>query len=277
MLNPKELSLWRDFIVDQCGICFDENKAYLLENKLYGLLVETGSRDFSDFYQKVIQQNNPAMKQRIVESLTIHETLWFRDMKPFVILEKILFPQLLDSVYYAKKQKIRIWSSACSTGQEPYSIAIIATLFCQAKNLNPADVFEITATDISNKALASAKDAMYNYLSISRGLSDEKKNRFFISDGKNWKIKDAIQSLVQFRQFNLKDPFSWIGHQDIIFCRNVCIYFNDNLKKQILQNVHSVLNPSGFLFLGATESLLGYTSLFQVLLSDGALYYTVKK
>ena len=277
MLNSKEISLWRDFIVEQCGICFDENKAYLLENKLYGLLVETGSRDFYDFYQKVIQQNNPAMKQRIVESLTIHETLWFRDMKPFVILEKIMFPQLLDSVYYAKKQKIRIWSSACSTGQEPYSIAIIATLFCQAKNLNPADVFEITATDISNKALSSAKDAMYNYLSISRGLSDEKKNRFFISDGKNWKIKDAIQNLVQFRQFNLKDSFGWLGHQDIIFCRNVCIYFNDNLKKQILQNIHSVLNPSGFLFLGATESLLGYTSLFQVLVSDGALYYTVKK
>lgn len=270
-MNENEFAMWSEYLEKVCGIHLGKQKAYLFTGKLMGLIKESESKSFGDFLYKVQNDNTKKLEKEIVETMTTKETLWFRDVKPFKILEEALLKEL------AKKSMIRIWCAATSYGQEPYSIALtILEMKRKGIPINP-DKVDILATDISDRALHFAKEGKYDSLAISRGLAPDIRNNYFEQVERYWKIKDCAKKMIRFQNLNLKNPFLHLGHKDIIFCRNVCIYFSEILKKQIFRNIASLLRPEhGFLFLGAAESLSTYSNEFQLLSHSGGIYYKVK-
>lgn len=270
-LNDTELQFWRTYLENVCGIHLSIQKAYLFSGKLLPLLQKYNCSDYMELFHKTKNDFTKSFENEVIEAMTTNETLWFRDAKPFIILEDIIKKELSKN-----NSPIKIWSAACSYGQEPYSIAI-TILELQKKGINiSSNRFEIIATDIDQQVLNIAKSGVYDSLAISRGLNTEIRNKYFDSDGKNWKIKDNVKNMVNFQKLNLKDPFTSLGKKDIIFCRNVCIYFSEQFKKDIFTRLSALLKPSGFLFLGAAESLSTYSNDFQLLTNFGGIYYKVK-
>lgn len=270
-LSETEFNLWTTYLENVCGIHLSTQKAYLFSGKLLPLLQKYNCTDYAQLFQKTKNDFSKSFENEVIEAMTTNETLWFRDAKPFIILEDVIKKELVKNT-----STIKIWSAACSYGQEPYSIAItILELQKKGINLSPGR-FEIVATDIDQQVLNIAKAGVYDSLAISRGLTIDMRTKYFDSDGKNWKIKDSVKKMVTFQKLNLKDSFTSLGKKDIIFCRNVCIYFSEQFKKDIFTRISSLLRPSGFLFLGAAESLSTYSNDFQLLTNFGGIYYKVK-
>jgi chemotaxis protein methyltransferase CheR len=275
-IETREFQLLRDYIEKHCGIHLDESKAYLIENRLLTLMIENGCSNYIDFYQKALNDQTHTLRDKIIDAMTTNETLWLRDFSPFKIFQYELLPSFLKDIISGSKKTIRIWSAACSTGQEPYSIAMIIHEFSRANPLFHPSKVEIIATDISPTVLFLAKAARYDTLSISRGLPDEFRSRYFEQNGKVWLLKDTIKNMVSFKKLNLQEDFSSLGHFDIVFCRNVLIYFSDEFKKDVLNRMASRLKPDGFLIVGASESVSNYSSIFSMLTYERALYYKVR-
>jgi len=212
------------------------------------------------------------LRESVVDAMTTNETLWFRDTHPFRILEEIILPELLDN----RTTAIKLWSAACSTGQEPYSISMI---FDEYKRKHPAarSTLNIVATDISPTVLAAAKKAEYEMLAIGRGLSKERVDKYFIkSANDSWKVKPEFTKAVSFRSLNLMDSYQVLGKFDIVFCRNVLIYFSAEAKKDILSRLHGSLKPGGYLVLGASESLSGLPDKFDMVHCRPGIIYRAK-
>jgi len=275
-IDSNEFRLMRDYIEKHCGIFIDEQKTYLMETRLTTLMVENGCRNFTEFYSKALGDKTNALRDKIVDAMTTNETLWFRDRTPFTVLEEVLLPQMGQEIASGKRSSIKIWSSACSTGQEPYSIAMIIREYARKqRSLQPHHV-TIVATDISPSVLFLAKAGRYDGLVISRGLPDTMRNAYFKEDGKVWVINDEIKNMVTFKKMNLQEDFAFLGRMDIIFCRNVLIYFAENFKKDILQRVAKLLRPRGYLIVGASESITNYSTEYDMRTHSRALYYQVK-
>ncbi len=213
------------------------------------------------------------LREAVVDAMTTNETLWFRDGHPFRILNERIFPE------FARKpgvSSLRIWSAASSTGQEAYSISMTAEEFRRA---NPGQLrggLNIVGTDISHRVLEVARKAEYEILAIGRGLSKERLAAFFAEKGSGlWQVKPEIRRGVEFRPLNLLDSYAALGKFDIIFCRNVLIYFSAELKLDILTRMHAALKPGGFLLLGASETLNGLPDKFEMVhCSPGIIYRT---
>ncbi len=275
-----EFNLFRDYIENHCGIYMKHEKKYLLETRLASLVDDSKCKSFSEFYFKLKNESMYSdLLHQVVDALTTNETLWFRDIKPFEILDEIVFPEMKDKLISKKKDKINIWSAACSTGQEPYSIAVTALNYFQKKtgrSIFPEYV-KILATDISNSILCSAIEGKYNTLSINRGLPQHILETFFKKKGEDWHILPEVKNMIKFKQLNLKVPFSGtIGTFDIVFLRNVIIYFSDPFKKVLFERISRNMNPGGYLFLGTGESVGGYTEAFEMLRYKDFLYYRLK-
>ncbi len=275
-IEANEFRLLRDYIEKHCGIRVDENKSYLIETRLTALMVENGCKTYTEFYYKALADTTRTLQEKIIDAMTTNETLWFRDESPFSVLKNVLLPEYIKELSEGKRQKVRIWSAACSTGQEPYSMGItIQELLKGNRNVKP-EQFEIVATDISPTVLFLARAGRYDPIVIARGLSDEMRNRYFVQQGKVWIINDTIKNMVTFKKLNLQEDFSFIGKQDIVFCRNVMIYFSDQFKKEIFSKIARLLRPSGYLFVGASESVINYSTEYQMMNNQRALYYKVK-
>ena len=205
--------------------------------------------------------------------MTTNETLWFRDGHPFLILREKLLPPLGAELRAGNRFRIRIWSGASSTGQEAYSIAMTIHEFCRPTPGCGRSQFEILASDISPSALFLAKAARYDEAALGRGLSDERRERFFHPEGRVWVVNDEVKRMVTFRKFNLQDSLEPLGHFDIVFLRYVSIYFSDPLKRQIYQGIASLLAPDGHLIISAVESLRGISDAFAQLSHAGGSYY----
>jgi chemotaxis protein methyltransferase CheR len=272
-ITINEFKLLRDLIEKLCGIALGDEKAYLIETRLAGLLAENGCADFGSFYRLVSQDPNPKLRDKIVDAMTTNETLWFRDTHPFVILREQLLPKLAEGLTSGNRFRIRIWSGACSTGQEPYSIAISIHEFCNANPSIRPEQFEIMATDISPSALMLAKLGRYDNAAVSRGLPDHLRNRYFRQDGNVWVASDELKRLITFKKFNLQDPMDPLGRFDIVFMRYVTIYFSDPFKQQIYQGVAKLLAPEGNLIISAVESLRGICGDFSQQSHAGGSYY----
>jgi chemotaxis protein methyltransferase CheR len=272
-ISAAEFRLLRDLIERLCGIALGEEKAYLIETRLAGLLVEHGCQDFGAFYRLVASDPNPQLKERIVDAMTTNETLWFRDGHPFVILKEKLLPALAARLRDGSRFRVRLWSAACSTGQEPYSLAMSVLEFCR---LNPGvrpEQFEILATDISPSALFMAKAGRYDQAAVNRGLPDALRDRYFRPEGHVWVAGDDLKRLITFRKFNLLEPLEPLGAFDIVFMRYVAIYFSDAFKQRIYGNVANLLAPSGHLLISAVESLRGISDAFVQLGHANGAYY----
>lgn len=275
LLTTDEFEMLSSFIEDVCGIALQADKQYLVESRLSNLLAENGCENFGEFYNKAKDRANVELRDKIVDAMTTNETLWFRDESPFIALREKIFPE-----YFEQKKPIKIWSAACSTGQEPYSIVMTAheTLRSMPSVNLPVDMLlSILATDISSSALMLAKNARYNAIAMSRGLAPEFKDRYFDVDGQICKVKEEIKKPITFQKFNLQMPFEPMGEVDIVFLRNVAIYFSAEFKKELFAKIAKMLKPGGYLFIGASETLMGYSEDFALLEHNKSRYYQVKK
>jgi chemotaxis protein methyltransferase CheR len=272
-ITANEFKLLRDLIEKWCGIALGSEKAYLIETRLVGLLAQYGCADYGAFYRLAVGDPTPQLRDKIVDAITTNETLWFRDTHPFLILKERLLPPLAEELLRGARMRIRIWSGASSTGQEAYSIAMTIHEFCaQTPGLRP-EMFEIVGTDISPSALFLAKAGRYDEAALARGLSAERRARFFHPEGAVWAVNDEVKRLANFRKYNLQDPLDALGRFDIAFMRYVTIYFSDPLKRQIYAGVARLLAPGGHLVISAVESLRGISEAFVQLGHAGGTYY----
>jgi chemotaxis protein methyltransferase CheR len=272
-----EFEQMRTFIEESCGIALGEDKAYLVENRLARLLLETGCESYSEFLAKARSDDNHSLRDKIIDAMTTNETLWFRDEAPYAALRELWLPRFNSRLRAGQQGRLHIWSAACSTGQEPYSIAITLLEFARA-NPQAASLpgqAEIIATDISSSALALAKLARYNQLAMSRGMPPELQERYFTQQGRVWQLSPEVKKLVEFKRFNLQDPLPQLGRFDIIFLRNVAIYFKPGFKRALYSRLHSALRPGGILVLGAAETLAGLHSGFQAHSHGRAVFHSV--
>jgi len=251
-INDDEYLLFRNYIADNCGILVPPEKSYLIETRLSKYMATAGAESFGEFYDYIISDSDPLMPQKVINAITTNETQWFRDSTPWKVIEERLLPGFVDELAAWKKNKIRIWSAAVSTGQEIYSTAMCVDNYLGKNNVKGAGLssFYFFGTDISSDVLSIAKKGRYNKISIMRGLSDCYREKYFTENGSAWDIDPRIREAVRFERFNLKNSFQIFGQFDVIFCRYVLIYFSDDLKREIVAKIYNSLSDGGVLFTG---------------------------
>jgi len=260
-IAPAELTLISQYIQTITGIYLDQSKSYLFETRLSSIAEAQGCTSYQQLVHKSRQDPNKKIEKEIIDAITTNETLFFRDKGPFELLQHKILPEVIDlrSSQSSLKTRIKIWSAASSTGQELYSIAIvIKELLKELSNYS----FTLFGTDISDAAIAQASYGKYNRFEIERGLDKAYLQKYFTLFGDSWKIKDEIRGMVNFKKINLMQPFTSLGKFDIIFCRNVAIYFTLEDRKKLFNKLADSLADDGYLVIGSTESLTGVCPRF---------------
>lgn len=252
-MSAQEYKIIQDFLAQTCGIALSDSKQYLVKNRLISVLRKFNFSTITELTNqlKVTTTLSSRVRAEVIDAMTTNETFWFRDDMQFLELKEKVFPELFKK----KTGPIRIWSAACSSGQEPYSISMCASDMAKGMNAGRSGNIQIIGTDISEKILNEAKQAVYSEMALSRGLGQANQKQYFQKIDEGYKVKPDITARVRFQQFNLLKPFSVLGRFDIVFCRNVLIYFSDDVKRDILTRMASSLEPGGYLFLSSTESM----------------------
>jgi len=278
-ITDSEFKLLRDLIEKECGIYLTENKTYLIETRLSRLVKESRCASFGEFYLKA-RSSPEAIRLcgMMIDAIATNETSWFRDRYPYQVLGEYLLPEYFKKIKAGRQNQIRIWSAGCSTGQEPYSIALTVYDFFRASSNESVchKWVDILATDVSHASISRAMEARYDDVSINRGMPQTYRDRHFRKEGSSWVLEQRIRKMVTFKHCNLKFPLTGIGPLDIVFLRNVLIYFADNLKREIFEQLARVLSPGGCLFLGTGETVGGYSTMFDLIEIDGSLFYRLK-
>ncbi len=271
-ITPQEYEAFKTFLQDACGILLGENKQYLVKSRLRRILEENQLTTLGELLDRLKRSGRSNLREVVIDAMTTNETLWFRDNHPFRILQDRLLPEFAER---QSLQPLRMWSAASSTGQEPYSVAMIIEEFRRQRPGKLRDV-KITATDISKSVLEVARKGEYEMIAIGRGLSTERQKQFFTpSPSGGWQIRPQIKSMVEFKELNLLERYM-LGKFDVVLCRNVLIYFSAELKKDILTRIHATLNPGGYLILGASESLNGLPHLYEMVQCHPGIIYRKK-
>lgn len=264
------------FIEDKCGIVLGTSRQYLVNSRLSGLLSRFKVDTVDDLINIAMEEKpNNAAQDAVIDAMTTNETLWFRDTYPYLALQNIILPELAMK---GKDYGVRIWSAACSSGQEPYSIAmVIQEQMTHMVHIDPNKA-QIVGTDLSPDMLAHCRMGIYDAHALSRGLSLERRAKFFKPSGKpnQMKVDTRIKSMVEFRPLNLLGSFALMGKFDVIFCRNVLIYFSNDVKSQILNKLTMCLNPRGYLILGSSESLTGVAEKYEMIRCAPGIIYRLK-
>lgn len=260
----------RDHVRAESAIVLDTGKEYLVESRLLPLAREAGQESVDQFVRQLQRSRNPVLMRRVVEALTTNETSFYRDNDPYVALRETILPALAKE---RPHRKLRIWAAACSTGQEPYSIAM-------AVRETPALAgfkVEIFATDLSEQVLEKARRAEFSQLEVNRGLPATTLVRYFQRAGVHWKLDPQVASMVQFSQLNLTRPFPAIGQFDVVFLRNVLIYFDVATKRDVLRRVRQVMAPDARLFLGAAEMTMGVDDAWERIPAGRSSVYRIRE
>ncbi len=272
-ISPLQYRTLQKFLNFTCGIVLKDNKQYLVNNRL-AALAETKGFYSIDALVNVLGNNkaNSKLVADVIDCMTTNETFWFRDTVHFDELKTGVMTELSKRTPASP----RIWSAACSSGQEPYSISIAVDEYYSNQRSNGFHNVQIIGTDISDSILTQARSGIYSDLAISRGINNSHRARYFEPYGGDWKLKPNITSKVKFQQFNLLKPFRALGQFDVIFCRNVLIYFSDEVKLDILERMTHVLKSGGYLFLSSTEAMpLGF-DLFELVPDTKVRYYRLR-
>lgn len=269
-LTADEYLRFRQVLEKNSGITLGVGKEYLVNSRLRRMMEREGIGSFTELLNTM--ERNRSLQEKVIDAMTTNETLWFRDDHPYRIFRERLLPELS-----ANKRPIKIWSAACSTGQEPYSLSIEIEEY---KKRHPGQLMpgeRILATDISTTVLDAAKEGIYQQLAIRRGMTDNYLKAYFdeLEDGR-WGIRQNIKSRVDFRIQNLQQSFTLLGKFDIIFIRNVLIYFSAELKQDILQRLHANLNPGGYLMLGASEAMNNLGDYYEMVQCHPGIVYRAK-
>jgi chemotaxis protein methyltransferase CheR len=262
-IQPDEFKILTRYILTISGISLDDSKKYLVETRLAPLLKDLGLASFSELHFKATSDPSKKIQEKIIDAITTGETLFFRDAAPFELLQHKILPDLVDKRTQGSGKTaipLRIWSAACSTGQEIYSIAIVLKeLFGDLSRYT----LRLIGTDISDAAVARASYGIFNNFEIDRGLAKDKLQKYFVPANGSWKIRDEIRALASFKKMNLMDNFNGIGKFDIVFCRNVAIYFSEADRAKLFKKIEGALEPDGYLIIGSTESLTGVAPQFE--------------
>ncbi|HUX38483.1 MAG TPA: protein-glutamate O-methyltransferase CheR [Rectinemataceae bacterium] len=256
-LSDEEFAVYARTIRELTGIALDASKAYLVESRLDSLVREMGLKGYSDLYYRIKGDASGSLARKVIDRITTQETSFFRDTSPFDMLKFKILPDLIDArrrvLPAGHRVPLRIWSAACSTGQEVYSILI--ALKEVLGDFSPYSI-RLLATDISDSAIAKASRGHYLAGEIARGMPSGLLGRHFVAEGDGYRVRDEIRAYATFKRWNLFDDFSSFGRFDIVFCRNVAIYFTDEDKRGLFSRVEKVLEGDGALIVGSTESLL---------------------
>lgn len=266
-MTPTDLDFLSALIQQRSGIVITREKEYLLENRLAPLVAQHKMAGMPALVTALRQPSNEALVREVVEAMTTNETLFFRDARPFDTLRTQVLPSLLAA--RATSRTLRFWSAACSTGQEPYSVAML--LKEEAPRLAGWRT-TVVATDIARTVLAKAKAGVYSQFEVQRGLPIHLLVKYFTQSGTQWEIKPELQSMVEFREHNVARDAPPGGPFDVIFCRNLLIYFDQDLKRAVLAKLADVLAPDGVLFLGGAESVLGVTDRLEPVPEQRGVY-----
>jgi chemotaxis protein methyltransferase CheR len=256
----------RKLLKERSGLDLSADKQYLVESRLIPLARRAGLNGIGELVQKM-KTGGETLTTKVVEAMTTNETFFFRDKIPFDHLRDTILPQLIPA--RATRRSLRIWSAASSTGQEPYSIAMCLKEFGPALS---GWRIEIVATDLSQEVLEKSKAGIYSQFEVQRGLPIQMLVKYFKQTGELWQLNADIRGMVQHRQLNLLQDFSGLGKFDVIFCRNVLIYFDQDTKVRIFERLSKVLEPDGTLMLGAAETVVGISDAFKPYPDKRGLY-----
>ncbi len=265
-MTPQDYEYLRKILKERSGLDLSADKQYLVESRLVPLARKAGFAGIPELVAKM-KSGAEALTADVVEAMTTNETFFFRDKIPFDHLRETILPALMQT--RASRKLIRIWSAASSTGQEPYSIAMC--LKEKAAQL-AGWRFEIVATDLSQEVLEKSKAGIYSQFEVQRGLPIQLLVKYFTQTGELWQINADIRGMVQHRPLNLLQDFSHLGKFDVIFCRNVLIYFDQDTKANIFERMSKIVEPDGMLMLGAAESVVGISDAFRPYPEKRGLY-----
>ena len=266
-MNASDLQFVGSLLHSSAGLVVGPDKSYLLESRLAPVARKHGLGNVGELVKALRGMRRDSVLRDTIEAMTTNESFFFRDGRPFEALRDLVLPELLRR--RSATRTLRIWCAAASTGQEPYSIAIL--LQEEAAKLAGWRC-QILATDLSTEALDRAKAGLYNQFEAQRGLSIQRLIRHFDQEGQQWRVKPALRAAVEFRPFNLLHPPASLGRFDIVFCRNVLIYFDQPTKARVLRSIADVMEEDGTLFLGGAETTFGITAAFQPVPKHHGIY-----
>ncbi|GLK78589.1 CheR family methyltransferase [Methylopila turkensis] len=257
-MTPTEFAFLARFLKERSGIVIGEDKRYLVESRLGPIARKAGFASLSELTQRLMRGGDTALAQSVIEAMTTNETFFFRDGAPFTQFSDVLLPEFAKT--RAAQKRVRIWCAACSTGQEPYSLAM---LLDEKAAQFPGWRFEIVATDLASEVVDRARTGLFSQFEVQRGLPIKLLLKHFTQEGDRWRIAAKLRERVQFRTLNLLRDFSPLGQFDVVFCRNVLIYFDEPTKADILGRIGKQLAPDGALLLGSAETVLGLNAAFR--------------
>ena len=266
-MTPQDFDYLRQLLRQRSGLVLSAEKQYLAESRLLPVARKHGLGNLAELVDKLKTAADAPLGVEVVEAMTTNESFFFRDKIPFEHFRDTMMPALMAA--RVREKRIRIWCTACATGQEPYSLAMAL------KGIGPALAgwkVEIVATDISHEVLAKAQAGIYNQFEVQRGLPIQSLVKFFAQVGEAWQIAPEIRGMVQFRPLNLLNDFSSLGTFDVVFCRNVLIYFDQDTKIGVLNRIARQMPPDGYLTLGAAETVVGLTTAFKPMPDRRGLY-----
>lgn len=263
---PENYKFLQDFIYRESGIVLEAEKQYLLDARLLGLARESGVTTLNDLCALLRASQTPSLRQRVVDALTTNETYFMREPAHYEALRDVLLPSIVQQK--EESRRLRFWSSAASTGQEAYTLAMLL-MEMGLGNWN----IEILGTDLSSQVLDRAQQGRYSQLEMNRGLPSTYLLKYFRRAGLQWELKEEVRRMVKFQQFDLRSSMRSLGPFDVVFCRNVLIYFDMPTKAKIIREIHGTLFRGGYLFLGSTETSLPLGEQFErKSLRDATLY-----
>jgi chemotaxis protein methyltransferase CheR len=270
-LTPDAVSYVCDLVRNRSAIELDASKTYLVEARLAALARDRGYPTTIDLIQNARTKRVPDVERRIVEALTTNETSFFRDMHPFEALRTTIVPELITR--NASRRSLNIWSAACSTGQELYSVAMsLRTHFPDLLNWN----VRLLGTDISEEVLERARNARFSQIEVNRGLPAALLMKFFQRQEMHWQLVPELRAMTVFQKLNFIDTWPQLPQMDVVFLRNVLIYFSPETKKAILSKIRSVMAPHAVLFLGAAETTMGLDDAFVRVQAANSIFYRIK-
>jgi chemotaxis protein methyltransferase CheR len=267
-MRPEDFDFIAKMLKDRSGLVITRDKAYLLESRLTPVARKRGLKGLDDLLASLKTAGEDLLRE-VTEAMTTNESFFFRDIKPFDQFKDMVLPAMLK--LRGGRKSFRIWSAACSSGQEAYTLAMI--LKEEAPKLAGWKI-EIVGTDISTEMLEKAKAGLYSQFEVQRGLPIQYLVKYFKKTNEMWQIDPAIRAMVQFREYNLLHDLKTLGQFDVVFCRNVLIYFDQPTKTRVLDNINKVVPDDGFLYLGGAETVLGISDKFKPIPEQRGIYAT---
>jgi len=266
-MNVNDFEYIAQLLYQRSGLVITQEKAYLLESRLNPVARKWDLDGIDALIGALRSKKDEKLMVDVTEAMTTNESFFFRDNRPFDQFKDIVLPHMLEA--RAARKQIRIWSAACSSGQEPYTLAMI--LKEEAARLAGWKI-EIVATDLSSEILSKAKEGLYSQFEVQRGLPITLLMKYFAQEGEKWRISDDIRRMVTYKSFNLLDSPASLGNFDVVFCRNVLIYFDQQTKGQVLSRVAQIMPADGYLYLGGAETVLGISDSFEVVPGQRGVY-----